>query len=31
VTKANTAAYYAVLDKLEPQFRKDAKNPDEKK
>jgi ribose transport system substrate-binding protein len=31
VTKANQDSYYAVLDKLEPQFRKDAKNPDEKK
>jgi ribose transport system substrate-binding protein len=29
VTKDNMDAYYAILDKLEPQFRKDAKNPDE--
>ena len=28
VTAENTDAYYAILDKLEPQFRQDAKNPD---
>ena len=28
VTKDNTDAFYAILDKLEPQFRADAKNPD---
>lgn len=28
VTADKTDAYYAILDKLEPQFRKDAKNPD---
>lgn len=28
VTADNTDAYYAILDRLEPQFRKDAVNPD---
>ncbi|MCX6030731.1 MAG: hypothetical protein NT169_15725, partial [Chloroflexi bacterium] len=31
VTKDNQAAFYAILDKLEPNFRKDAVNPDAKK